>query len=216
MNFNDNKLDIDPLIRRYCEQHSSTPHSLRKIEKSTYLNTVKPANASDEIQGRFLSFVSKLVQPHFIVEVGTFTAYSTICLAEGLVDTGTIISIEKNMDLQPLIDHHLSLTDSDKKIEILYGDASDILPTIEKPVDLVFIDAAKRHYLEYLEILLPRVRVGGVIIADNVLWKSEVLSPKSKIARSLDHFNNMVRDHQALENFILPYRDGINLIRKVI
>lgn len=206
-----------PLSNRYCEQMSSAygDRILSDIERSTFLNTVKPFDASDFIQGRLLSTLSHLIQPNQIVEIGTFTAYASICLAEGLQQNGTLYTIEAKGGLVELIAEHIELASREKQINVLNGKALEILPQIEGPIDMVFIDAAKQEYVLYYDMLIDKVRGGGLIIADNVLWKGEVWADdRSKLAKALHSFNEKVSRDKRVESFILPYRDGLSIMRK--
>ena len=210
------KNDI-PLIQRYCEKMSSRSDDpiLYTIERNTFLNTVKPFDASDYLQGRLLSLLSNLIRPSLIIEIGTFTAYATVCLAEGLASEGRLITIEEKKELRSLIQGHIDLCTQSNQIEVKFGKALEILHTIDVRIDLVFIDAAKKEYKEYYNLLIDKVRPGGLIIADNVLWKGEVVhSNKTNMAESLDQFNQMIAQDERVEAFILPYRDGLLMIQK--
>ncbi len=200
-------------LRYYAERMCSlTDVALDKIAQSTFLHTVKPFDASDHIQGRLLSLFSKLLQPKLVVEIGTFTGYGTYCLAEGLDADGQVITIEHDPKRIELIEHHLQAIEN--KIEIINQSAIAVIDNIQGPIDLLFIDAAKREYLSYYENLLPKMRSGGLIIADNTLWKGEVIDEdKSNIAEALDRFNSVVAADDRVEVVILPYRDGLSLIR---
>lgn len=206
-----------PLAHRYCEQMSSAYEDpvLGQIERSTFLNTVKPFDASDFIQGRFLSMLSHLIEPKIIVEIGTFTAYAAVCLAEGLQKEGVVYTIEAKETLVDLINDHISLSPKGHQINVLQGKAIDLLPELKGPIDIVFMDAAKREYSGYFDLLIDKLRKGGLIIADNVLWKGEVWSAnRSNMAESLHTFNEKVRTDSRVETFILPYRDGLSIMRK--
>lgn len=210
-------LDIDLLTRRYCEALSSPDLPImEKIQRSTHLNTPKPQDASDPIQGRLLGLLSQILSPQLILEIGTMSAYATIHLAQGLRDGGRLISIEANTDLAPLITQHLEWSQLQDRIEIQYGQALDIIPTINERIDILYMDAAKRQYRQYFDMLLHQINRGGLIIADNVLWKGEVThSHQSTMARSLDEFNRYVRSRPEVEILILPYRDGLSIMRKI-
>lgn len=207
---------LHPLLRRYCEQNSSEASDLLKnVERSTFLNTPKPTDASDFLQGRLLSLISALMRPNLIVEIGTFTAYATIALAEGLADGGKIITIESNQALSPLHKRHLCDAGLLSRVDIWYGKALDLVGMLPDKIDMLFIDAAKKEYKYYYEALLDKIKKGGLIIADNVLWKGKVLDPDGdSIALALDEFNKMVARDDRVEMFILPYRDGLSFIRK--
>ena len=209
-------IDIDPKVRQYCLNYASAiPKFYDQIQRSTQLKTVRPGMASDEIQGRLLALFSKMLEPELIVEVGTFTAYATAFLAEGLKPDGKLISIEKNRDLKPLIEEHLSLLPIEKEIDVQYGDALSILSNINGPIDIVFIDAGKREYSKYYELVISKVKSGGLIIADNTLWKGKVLeSNHDKMTRAIHQFNETISEDKRVEALLLPYRDGLTIMRK--
>ena len=213
----EHRLDIDPILRKYCEDHSSKESELlTEIERFTHLNTVKRLDASDKIQGRLLSFISHLVRPSLIVEIGTFTAYATGCLAEGLASGGKILSIENDAKFEPMIREHLKLLNLEDKVDLIMGDALDILPKISAPIDLVFIDAAKYEYEAYFNLVIDKMPSGGIILADNILWKGRVLKmQKDKMTQAIHSFNQSIATDKRVQVVILPYRDGISLIRKI-
>lgn len=212
----EHRLEIDPILRRYCEDWSSPEREgLKQIERKTHLTMVKRLDASDTIQGRILSFISKIIAPHLIVEIGTFTAYATGCLAEGLQKGGKIITIESDLQLEHRIQDNLSLLNLTEQVELILGDARQHLREIEQPIDLLFIDAAKYEYSDYYDLSIEQIRSGGVIIADNVLWKGRVLhSAKDKMTKAMHQFNKKIAEDPRVEVVILPYRDGISFIRK--
>lgn len=204
-------------LQRYCENHSSgAPSYLRIIERNTHLRTTKAQDASDFIQGRLLSFISKLIKPSRILDIGTFTAYSACCLAEGLPDGAVLTTVEGNPLYAAIIREHIELAGMSDKVQLVIGQALDILTQLPGPWDLIFLDANKLEYSAYYEQVIEKTRPGGVIIADNILWKSQVIEKeKDKKTQALDQFNNLVREDSRVENFILPYRDGLNIIRKL-
>ncbi len=202
-------------IIHYCENHSTVlTMDLKKLERETHLRTIKPSYMGGFGLGRFLSFVSQLIKPRYIVEVGSFTGYGSLCLSEGLQEHGLLISIESNRELAPFHERFLTNLPLDKKIELKYGDATEILPTIDSNIDLVFIDAAKTEYIDYYEIILPKVRQGGVILADNVLWKGKILTATDKKTKALQDFNNHVHADVRVSNALIPVEDGIMCIIK--
>ena len=211
-------LNLDPLIRRYCEMLSSPDLPIMdSVERASQLKTPKPQDASDPIQGRILRLLSTLAKPKFILEIGTMSAVATINLAKGLVEGGKLTSIEYNDDLQPLIHEHLTAAGVEDKVNVIYGIAMDVIPTIKDPIDILYIDAAKREYKAYVELLIDQVNTGGLIITDNVLWKGEVVnSEKSTMAQALDDFNHYIKDREDLESLIIPYRDGLSISRKIL
>ena len=202
-----------PKLRYYAERRSSPANAeLHNIARSTFLSTVKPFDASDHIQGRLLSLFSKLLSPKLIVEIGTFTGYGTYCLAEGLSSKGRVITIEHDPLKMDLIRQNLNSISG--RVELVNDAALNAIKSIKGPIDLLFIDAAKREYQSYYQTLLPQMRSGGLIIADNILWKGEVVhDDKSLMAQALDVFNSMVAADDRVEVVILPYRDGVSLIR---
>lgn len=212
----EHRLDIDPLLRRYCEQWSTTEsEELAFVEKYTHLNTVKRHDASDTLQGRIISFICHLIKPKLIVEIGTFTAYATGCLAEGLAPDGKIISIEQETLFQPLIDQNLKKLNIEDRVDMMFGNALTILPKITEPIDLIFIDGAKYEYEDYFDLTIDKLKTGGVILADNILWKGRVLKEDmDKMTSAMHHFNIKMKNDPRIEVVILPYRDGISMIRK--
>jgi caffeoyl-CoA O-methyltransferase len=160
--------------------------------------------------------LSKMIRPHNILELGTYTGYGTLCLSEGLQVGGTIHTIEKNRSLKGFAqDVYHKAGISDNVIQHI-GDAAEIITSIDSTFDLVFIDAAKRQYIKYIDLVLPKMTSGGIILADNVLWKGKVVSDDNdKLGEGLDAFNRYVMDHPDIENIILPLDDGLNLIRKL-
>ncbi len=209
-------LEIDPVLRRYCEAFSTpASESLLKVESSTHLKTTKPRDATDHIQGRLFSMLSHLVTPKCILEIGTFTAYATICLSEGLAPGGKIITIEKNERLVPLIKHHLSLSGISDVVDIKIGSALEILPQINEVIDLAFIDAQKREYADYYTLIIDKVRTGGLILVDNTIWKGKkLLSEQDHMTTAIHDFNTMIAKDPRVEVILLPYRDGVSIIRK--
>lgn len=208
-------------ISEYIEQHSS-PESdiLRQITRSTHLEVINPRMLSGHVQGRVLSMLSQMIQPRRILELGTFTGYSALCLAEGLTSDGTLITIEHNDEMEDAIRRNLSLSPLGEKIQLLIGDAKEYLSSLNTsetlPFDLVFIDADKKEYSEYLHLVLPFVRTGGWILADNTLWDGHIIDPaydKDRQTIALREFNDLVAHHPRLDKVILPLRDGLTIIR---
>lgn len=208
-------------ISEYIEQHSS-PESdiLRQITRSTHLEVINPRMLSGHVQGRVLSMLSQMIQPRRILELGTFTGYSALCLAEGLTSDGTLITIEHNDEMEDAIRRNLSLSPLGEKIQLLIGDAKEYLSSLNTsetlPFDLVFIDADKKEYSDYLHLVLPLVRTGGWILADNTLWDGHIIDPaydKDRQTIALRDFNDLVAHHPRLDKVILPLRDGLTIIR---
>lgn len=208
-------------ISEYIEQHSS-PESdiLRQITRSTHLEVINPRMLSGHVQGRVLSMLSQMIQPRRILELGTFTGYSALCLAEGLTSDGTLITIEHNDEMEDAIRRNLSLSPLGEKIQLLIGDAKEYLSSLNTsetlPFDLVFIDADKKEYSDYLHLVLPLMRTGGWILADNTLWDGHIIDPaydKDRQTIALREFNDLVAHHPRLDKVILPLRDGLTIIR---
>ena len=209
-------------ILEYIEQHS-TPESeaLRQIVHTTHIEMINPRMMSGHIQGRVLSMFSQMIRPQRILELGTFTAYSTLCLAEGLADDGTLVTLEHNDELEDMILRNLALSPLGEKVQLVIGDAMEWLSAQPSDwlYDLVFIDADKREYSAYLDAVLPLVRPGGWILADNTLWDGHIIEEaydKDKQTLALRAFNDKVAQDERLEKVILPLRDGLTIIRKKI
>ena len=202
----------------YCETNTS-PESdiLLKLNRETHLKAVSPRMLSGHLQGRFLSFISKLQQPKLIVEIGTYTGYSALCLAEGLAEDGKLISIDVNEETSAFAKSFIQQTEFVNKIELVLGDAKDFIPTFKDSIDLVFIDADKKNYLNYYHLVIDKLNKGGLIIADNVLWSGKITMPESDMDKetlSLHKFNQFVQQDKRVENILLPIRDGLMIVRK--
>lgn len=207
-----NKLKV--YIKKYSSKESN---NLKKIRIQTYEKFKKANMMSDFIQGRLLSMISKMVRPKTILEIGTFTGYSTICLSEGLKKNGRIFTIEKNQKLYNFYHKNINLYKPTNQIHFLYGDATKIIPNINKSFDLIFIDADKKNYSLYLDMIKPKLKHYGFILVDNVLWLGRVINNNNKLdkfTKYLIEFNKKVKKDDDLETIILPIRDGISLIRK--
>ena len=208
-------------ILEYIEQHS-TPESeaLKQIVHTTHIEMINPRMMSGHIQGRVLSMFSQMIRPQRILELGTFTAYSTLCLAEGLADDGTLVTLEHNDELEDMILRNLALSPLGEKVQLVIGDAMEWLAAQSSDwlYDLVFIDADKREYSAYLDAVLPLVRPGGWILADNTLWDGHIIEEaydKDKQTLALRAFNDKVAQDERLDKVILPLRDGLTIIRKL-
>jgi len=191
---------------------------LKKIDRETHLRTLMPRMLSGHLQGRVLSMLSKMISPDLILEIGTFTGYSALCLAEGLSQNGKLITIDINEELETLTRSFFSESEFGNKIEYLIGDAREVVNTIKGEIDVVFIDADKESYAVYFDMVIDKLKVGGFIIADNVLWSGKVLDEeeieKDVDTRALVDFNKMVHENDRVENVLLPVRDGLMIIRK--
>lgn len=209
---------VNKKIETYVEEHSQNePELLQKLNKETWENIHSPRMLSGHYQGRLLSMLSKLLQPKTILEIGTYTGYSAICMAEGLQPDGKLHTIDINKDLYDLQRRYFDLSEYGQSIIQHVGDAKEIIPTIDATFDLVFIDADKRGYKKYVELVLPKMTSGGVILSDNVLWKGKVIETDSKKTdnrtKSLQEFNVFMNTHPQLESIVLPIRDGLTLSR---
>jgi len=206
-----------PEIDIYLENNASEePNILKKIRRETFQKTTQPHMISGYIQGRFLSIISKIINPKNILEIGTFTGYSTLSLAEGLVSDGKIYTIDKNEELAYIPRKYFSESIYSHQIEFIVGNALDEIPKINAVLDLVFLDADKENYISYIELIKPKVRKGGIILIDNVLWYGNVVkeNPKDKQTKHIKNINKIITEDSDFENVILPLRDGIHLIRK--
>ena len=204
-------------INKYCETNS-TQHSeiLNALERETNLKTLAPQMLSGQLQGTFLSMLSKILQPKVIVEIGTFTGYSAICLAQGLAKGGTLHTIEANPELQVISQKYFEQAKLTTKINLHTGKAEDILSTLDLSFDLVFIDAAKTLYPLFYDLVIDKVPSGGIILADNALWSGKVLAEnKDADTQAIHNFNQKIQADERVENVLLPLRDGIMMIRKL-
>ena len=222
-------------LSEYIELHSS-PESpvLKQITRSTHLEVINPRMLSGHVQGRVLSMISQMIRPQRILELGTFTGYSALCLAEGLTDDGRLLTIEHNDEMEESIRRNLALSPLGEKIELVIGDAKETLRRLGDKArgdkargerreakgaelfDLVFIDADKKEYCDYLDLVLPLMRDGGWILADNTLWDGHIVEAaydKDKQTLALRAFNDKVAQDERLEKVILPLRDGLTIIR---
>lgn len=204
-------------IHQYCQEHSTAPsQQLIDLERETHLKTLAPQMLSGPLQGRFLAMVSHLLRPKKILEIGTFTGYGAHCLAEGLVDDGQLHTIEGNLELAHIIQKHLSIAGLENNVQLHIGDAKEVIPTIEGTFDLVFMDGNKREYEHYFELVADRIQIGGLLIADNVLWSGKVVKGATdKDTQMIDAFNKKVLKDERFDNLILPLRDGLLIARKV-
>lgn len=190
---------------------------LQKLNRDAHVNLLRPRMISGHLQGRLLKMFCRLIQPKRILEIGTYTGYATLCLAEGVPDDAEIHTLEVNDELEDFIMKHLHKSKLEDKIHLHIGDALQIIPTLDVIFDLVFIDANKRHYCEYYNLIFDKVRPGGLIIADNTLWDGKVLETPhhtDKQTIGIQEFNDMIAADERVEKVILPIRDGLTLIWK--
>lgn len=203
-------------INRYCEKHTTPPSDvLYNLERETHLKTLAPQMASGHLQGQFFQFLSQMIRPKAILEIGTFTGYATICLAKGLQEGGILHTIEANEEFEYLIRDYVKKANLSDQVKLHIGDAKAILPTIDLQFDLIFMDAAKREYAYYYDLIFPMLRPGGYLLVDNVLWDGKVVNEKKDMDTTvLDEFNKKVQADPRVENVLLTIRDGIMLVRK--
>lgn len=206
----------DP-VYQYCENHSTpAPNEYYLLERETHMKTLYSQMISGPLQGRFLSMVSKMIKPQYILEIGTFTGYGTLCLAEGLKTKGKIFTIDINEEISDIFNRFVKKSDKENQIEYIIGNALEIIPQLEVEFDLVFIDAHKPEYIQYYETVFDKVRPGGYILADNVLWSGRVIKQEDDATTiAIQAFNRHVSNDVRVEQVIIPMRDGISLIRKL-
>ena len=200
----------------YCNFHSSPePSFLSALNRETHLTQVYPRMISGPMQGLFLRFLCNMINPARVLEIGTFTGYSTINLAMG--SSGPVITIDVNPELETIIRKHLKESGVEDKVQLHFGEAMDVIPTLNEAWDLVYIDADKPNYLTYYKMVFPLVRKGGWIIADNALWDGKVLSTgkKDKDTLGIIEYNEFVQKDDRVENLLLPFRDGLMMARKI-
>lgn len=208
---------LDPRLLGYSEQHTSSESEiLGNINRETHLHVLRPRMLSGHIQGRILSMISHMIKPERILEIGTYTGYSALCLAEGLSEKGKLITIDINEELERRVRGYFAESKFSDKIEFIVGDAIKIIPHLTDLFDLVFIDADKENYLHYFNLVIDKVRAGGFILADNVLWSGKVLNEATdKDTRAIIEFNKAIQEDFRVENVLLPVRDGIMMMRKL-
>ena len=209
--------EISPEMDRYLENHaSSEPDILKRLRKETFQKTTQPHMISGYQQGRLLTILSKIIQPKNILEIGTFTGYATLSLAEGLHQEGKITTLDVNEELAYLPKKYFAESTFSSQIDFQLKDAKIFLEETTEIFDLVFIDADKENYVEYFKLIKEKIKSGSVVIFDNVLWYGKVLEeePKQKSTKIIKELNEMIAKDEDFENLILPLRDGVNLIRK--
>jgi caffeoyl-CoA O-methyltransferase len=211
-------LQINPQIEKYIIDHTTDEDPvLAELNRRTHLDTVYPQMLAGKMQGRFLEFISRMICPENVLEIGTFTGYSAICLAKGLRQDGHLYTIEINDELISFASEFFKKANLTDRLTQLSGDARKIIPTLNIMFDLVYIDAEKSDYCEYYKMIIEKVRPGGWIITDNVLWGEKILENPSAAdhsTRGILDFNELIFKDKRVENMILPVRDGVMLIRK--
>ncbi len=209
---------IRPDIQEYAERFSDAENSLLKeLNRQTHLKVPMPRMLSGHLQGRFLSFISKLHKPQTILEIGTYTGYSALCLAEGLGNDGKLYTIDSNKETNFFAKKFIDESPYASNIVLMEGDALSTIPLIKERFDLVFIDADKINYVNYFNAVVDRVNSGGLIIADNVLWSGKVLLPEEQMdkeTRAIHEFNKFVHNDTRVASLLLPIRDGLTILIK--
>ena len=210
---------VVPELTEYAEAHTTEENPvLKELNRETNAKILQPRMLSGHLQGRLLSMVSNMIRPKQILEIGTYTGYSAICLAEGLQPQGMLHTVEVNEELAEMIQAYFAKADMADKIRLYIGDAAEIIPQINETFDLIFIDADKESYSKYYDLTFKMLRKGGFIIADNVLWSGNVLQDTELMdadTRAIVAFNEKVQNDDRVENVLLPVRDGLMIVRKL-
>ncbi|MEB2782202.1 O-methyltransferase [Algoriphagus sp. C2-6-M1] len=211
---------IDPALLIYCEDHSSEEdYLLKKITRETQAKVMMPRMISGHLQGKMLELFTKMQRPKTILEIGTYTGYSGICLARGLGKDGKLITLDINDELETMVRGFFEESGLADQIEYKLGNALEIIPTLPGPFDMVFIDADKSNYSNYYDLIIDKMNPGGIILADNVLWSGKILVEKGKKidkdTQAILDFNTMIQNDPRVENALLPIRDGVMIARKI-
>lgn len=209
---------ISDELDRYVSDHTEKePEYLQELNRKTHLEVLQPRMLSGHYQGRVLSMLSHMIQPKRILEIGTYTGYSALCLAEGLQEDGLVITIDVNEELEELVNSYIEKAGMRNQIMNLVGDALDIIPTLDGEFDLIFIDADKMNYINYYHLVFDKVKKGGYIIADNILWSGKVLEEYAQLDKAtqlLMDYNKLIHEDDRVQEVLLPIRDGIMIARK--
>ena len=209
---------IDEKLEEYVEQHTTKESDiLYELNRQTHINVLQPRMLSGHLQGRVLSMLSHMIKPKRILEIGTYTGYAAICLAEGLTDNGELLTIDVNFELEEMAKNYFQKAGFQDQIKMIIGDALEEIPKLNKDFDLVFIDADKTNYLNYYNLLIDELPQNCYIIADNVLWSGKVLNEKEMNdpdTKALNIFNKTIQNDTRVENVLFPIRDGLMIIRK--
>lgn len=203
-------------LEEYIEAHTTAPDAvLQELYRHTYLHEMNPRMMSGPVQGKFLQFLCRMLNPQRVLEIGTYTGYAAICIARGLPEGGRLVTVEANREYEDTLRHYFAMAQVAEKIELILGDAKTVIPALNETFDLVFIDADKVSYPTYYNIVMENVRPGGFILADNVLWDGKVLNAQTKErdTQALIAFNDIVQNDPRVENVLLPIRDGLMMIR---
>ncbi len=210
------KFEPTPIAKYAIDHSTKLPDSLAQLDRETHVTKLMPQMICGELVGGLLRLLSNTLKPKRILEIGTFTGYSAICMAEGLVEGGELITIDINSENRTIIDKYLHATGHQDKVKILTGDAKDLIPTLSGSFDLVFLDGDKESYTTYFEMIKPLLNPNGIIVADNVLWNGKVLDEKEidKESKGIKQFNQVVQADPEVENVLLPFNDGLMIVRK--
>jgi caffeoyl-CoA O-methyltransferase len=209
---------IDEMLSLYCEKHSTVEDAvLSALSRETHIKSLSPRMLSGHLQGCFLSFLTHIYRPLHVLEIGTFTGYSAICMAKALPENGKLISIDCNEEIESIARKYFKLAGLDHKIDFRIGDAKLIISELNVNFDMVFIDADKRAYSQYYDLVFDKLNKGGIIIADNVLWSGKVIDPNANDGDTIaiKAFNEKVKNDARVSCILLPLRDGLMLIRKI-
>ena len=210
---------LDPQIQKYTDEVSNVEDPvLEEVERSTHLHTLAPQMLSGRVQGKFLTMLASMLDAQQILEIGTFTGFSAICLARGLRNSveSKVVTLEANPEMEHLIRKNLALSGLENKIEYIIGNALDILPSRKETWDMVYTDAHKQEYPEYFNLVVDKVRTGGLIISDNVLWSGKVVhEPEDVDAKVIRTYNEMLKQDPRVEVIVLTVRDGLSIARKL-
>ena len=213
---NEDAFLIAPEVERYCEEHTSAEtETLQQLARETNLKMLTPQMLSGKIQGRFLTMMVEMMKPKTILELGTFTGYSAICMAQALPENGLLITIDGNPEVEYLAQKYFSMSGLENKIRFINGDALHIIPTLNMTFDMAYIDADKDHLSEHYQAVMKKMNAGGVIIVDNILWYGKVIDSQQndRTTQKIRQFNNMIQDDNRVTNVLLPLRDGVMMIK---
>lgn len=210
---------INSKIMDYAEMHTTPePELLTDLRRETWLKVVNPRMLSGPYQGRLIGLISKLIRPKNILEIGTFTGYATLCLAEGLLENGQIITIDQNEELVDIQQKYFTKSKYAHQINALLGDALVLISDLDMTFDLIFLDADKQNYSAYFDLVIDKLNIGGIILTDNVLWNGKVIentNPNDLDTLAILAFNKKIQSNTRVETILLPIRDGISITRKI-
>lgn len=206
--------ELDKYVRKHSENE---PDHLKELNRKTHLEVLQPRMLSGHYQGRVLSMLSQMIQPKRILEIGTYTGYSALCLAEGLSEDGLLITIDINEELEELVSSFILKAGMESRVKNIIGDATQVIPDLDEEFDIVFIDADKKNYINYYHLVFDKVKKGGYIIADNVLWSGKVLEDYDQAdtsTRVIMDYNKLIHEDERVQEILLPIRDGLMIARK--